>query len=96
MVSPIKTVLGCLVTCIEADNYSEAMQAIAHFTVLFEGFLQENKDHIFEHEVMRLNHCMYQMIKHMEQYDLQSLKEIIQSFLLVFLDDWDFNNKQYN
>ncbi|MBO8167965.1 MAG: hypothetical protein H0Z35_02125 [Thermoanaerobacteraceae bacterium] len=90
MIHQLKELVDHIIACIEIEDHKSAMQAIAHFTVQFEEFIQENKDYIFDQEIANLNRCLVQMMDCMEQNDLQGLREIINSTLKCFLDDWDF------
>ena len=68
------------------------MRAIAHFTVLFDDFIQQNREYIFDREMADLNRCLTQMMRCMEHNDLRGLKEIINSDFKTFLEDRDFEN----
>lgn len=71
-----------------------AMRKIARFSVLFDQFLKKNKDCFFLQEIQNLNNCMGQMLEYIEQGNLASLKEVITSSFLGYLNNWDFNNKK--
>lgn len=92
MIDKLKELVDHIVICIDIKDRKSAMRAIAQFTVLFEDFIQQNKEYIFDREMVNLNRCLLQMMHCMEHNDLQGLKEIINSNFKTFLDDWDFGN----
>lgn len=75
---------------------STAMRSVTVFVLLLEEFLKQNRDFIFQREIIELNRCLSRMTVYLEEGDLDSLVEIIESSLRGLLDDWDFNNKTAN
>ena len=94
MISQLKELLNNIVIDIEMDDIPVAMREIARFTVLFDQFLQQNKDYIFLQEVQKINNCLGRMLDYMEQGNLVSLKDEITNSFLGDLDNWDFNNNK--
>ncbi len=97
MINSLKEMLSDIVTLIEIGDHTETMQAIANFTLLFDEFLQQNKEYIFHQEMANLNRYLIQMVYCLEQNDLQGLKEAIDEAIIGFINNWDFsNNKNIN
>jgi len=96
MINSLKELLSDIVTLIEIGDHTGTMQAIANFTLMFDEFLQQNKEYIFQQEMANLNRCLMQMVYCLEQNDLQGLKEIDEA-IMGFINNWDFsNNKNIN
>ncbi len=94
-IDKLKELVDHIIICIEIKDRKSAMQAITHFTVLFEDFIQENREYIFDREMVNLNQHLIQMMQCMEHDDLQGMKKIINSALKTFLDDWDFDDDSF-
>lgn len=92
MIEKLKELVDHIVICIDIKDRKSAMRAITQFTVLFEDFIQQNREYIFDREMANLSQCLIQMMHCMEHNDLQGLREIINSNFKTFLDDWDFDN----
>ncbi len=92
MIDKLKELVDQIITCIDIKDHKSAMEAIAHFTVLFEGFLQRNREYIFDREMTSLNRCLMKMTLCIEHNNVQGLKEIINSNFKTFLNDWDFDD----
>jgi hypothetical protein len=92
VIEKLKELMNLIVICIDIQDYKSAMCAIAQFTVLFEEFIQQNSECIFDREIADLNRCLLQMMYCIEHNALQDLREIIDSEFKTFLDDWDFDD----
>lgn len=96
VIDKLKESVEHIIICIDTKDHQSTMSAIAQFTLLFEVFILQNKEYIFDREVANLNRRLAQMMRCMEHSDLQGLKEIINLGFKAFLDDWDFDNLLIN
>lgn len=96
MIDKLKESVEHIIICIDTKDQQSTMSAIAQFTLLFEVFILQNKEYIFDREVANLNRRLAQMMRCMEHSDLQGLKETINLGFKVFLDDLDFDNLLIN
>ncbi len=96
MINKLRELMDHVVICIDIDDSESAMLAIAQFTLLFEDFLRQNKEYIFDREIAALNRRLIQMMRCMEHNDLRGLKETINLNFRTFLDGWDFDNSPLN
>lgn len=95
MIDKLKELVDHIVICIDIKDRKSAMRAIVQFTVLFEEFIQQIREYIFDREMADLNRCLFYMMYCMEHNDLQGLREIINSNFKTFLDDWDFDDNSF-
>jgi collagenase-like PrtC family protease len=91
----LKDLIDHVVTSIEIEDRYSAMRAIVRFTDLFKEFIQQNKEYIFDREILDLNQSLMQIMHCIEHDDLQGIKEIINARIKLFLDGWDFDNDYF-
>lgn len=92
----MREALDQIAACIHEEDRSGAMWSIAEFTLLFGEFLLQNGNYIFGGEVAGLNRCLSRMVALIEAGDLDGLAETVEFNLCVFLENWDFQNRQTN
>ena len=95
MITELNELVDHIIIYIDIKEYKSAMRTIARLTVLFEQFIQQNKDYILNQEMVNLNRCLLQMMQSIEHNDLPGLKKIICSNFKAFLNDWDFNRDSF-